>query len=71
MIRKTKMGNKKKVSYCQGGLYCSSLPAGLGGNGEFERKFERKIQGVPKKITLLKFSLGPVRTTHWDHLASL
>ena len=27
----------------QGDFYCSSLPVGLGGNGEFERKFERKI----------------------------
>ena len=26
----------------QGDINCSSLPAGLGGNGEFERKFERK-----------------------------
>ena len=25
-----------------GHINCSSLPAGLGGNGEFERKFERK-----------------------------
>ena len=24
----------------QAGFNCSSLPAGLGGNGEFERKFE-------------------------------
>ena len=24
----------------QGDINCSSLPAGLGGNGEFERKFE-------------------------------
>ena len=29
------------------------------------------LQGVPKKITLQKFILGPVRTTHWDHLAPL
>ena len=28
------------VSASQGGFNCSSLPAGLGGNGEFERKFE-------------------------------
>ena len=31
----------------------------------------RGLQGVPKKITLQKFILGPVRTTHWDHLAPL
>ena len=28
------------VSASQGGFNCSSLPAGLGGNGEIERKFE-------------------------------
>ena len=29
------MGHKKKVSYHQGGFYCSSLPVGLGGNLNF------------------------------------
>ena len=33
----------KNHKHRQGGFNCSCLPAGLGGNGEFERKFERKI----------------------------
>ena len=31
--------SKGSITCRQGGFDCSSLPAGLGGNGEFERKF--------------------------------
>ena len=30
----------KNYKHRQGSFNCSSLPAGLGGNGEFEREFE-------------------------------
>ena len=35
-------------------INCSSLPAGLGGNGEFERKFE----GIREEISQNEVSLG-------------
>ena len=38
----------------QGDFNCSSLSAGLGGNGEFERKFE----GIREKIIQNEVSLG-------------
>ena len=40
-IEKKKSREGKRVIYLkQGDFNCSSLPAGLGGNGEFERKFD-------------------------------
>ena len=41
-------------SFVQGGFNCSNLPAGLGGNGEFERKFEE----IEEEITQKEVSLG-------------
>ena len=43
-----------RYSTNQGDINCSSLPAGLGGNGEFERKFE----GIREEISQNEVSLG-------------
>ena len=38
----------------QGDFNCSSLPAGLGGNGEFERKFEEILREFERKLFRMK-----------------
>ena len=38
----------------QGDFNCSSLPVGLGGNGEFERKFEENLRKIEKNLGKFK-----------------
>ena len=49
--------NIKKNIDNQGDISCSSLPAGLGGNGEFERNL-RKIEEIREDIIQNEVSLG-------------
>ena len=61
------MGHKKKVSYHQGGFYCSSLPVGLGGNLNFFKencgilRIRSAWGGSPTiKVTLLTMEMYQV-----------